>query len=863
MNPNDEPAPGAGLDFASAMAGIVERHRDALAVADPAVRLTYGELDEWSDAMAATILDAVGTGEEPVLVLSGHDAAAVTAFVAVAKCARPVVMLDSTTPVARMRAVADGAAPVAVLHAPDMRTAAELIGPGAGRIIAMPPRPQPGASPVARVPLAPGAPLSIVFTSGSTGRPKGVIIGSVSFMTAVLAAGLAEGVDRVLCPVPLGFVFGLGLLVRALGTGGQLHLHDPRSLGVDGLAERLDAERITELGCTPFIVRALAATVAPGRVFESVNRVILGGEAVLTLDVGAVRGFTRTDCLVINQLGSTESWGIANHVVLPGAPLPDQHFLPVGAPSAGREVELIDDGGRVVTEPGRPGIIHVRGQHMSDGYWRDPESTAARFRTLEDGRTSYITGDVGRWNTDGQLEYVGRADNMVKIRGYLVEPAEVETHITAEGEVEDVVVVGRPSPRGDGTTALIAYVVPAARTWVSGAAIRRRLADELPGYMVPAQIVELPQLPRNPNGKVDRPRLPDPPAQPHPTPLQKYEYEEAIAEVAATALGLEAVGLDDDLFELGLDSLAVEEMVAVLDEQLNLRVSSATIMENPTPARLARLPRGNSEHLVDGILVPIVAGTGAPVFAFSGAGGLALSLRELALQVNSGRPVYGIQGRGLEGGGLPDLTIARMARRYLRTMRRLQPHGPYWIIGHSLGAVVAYDVARRLRDAGEEIAYLGLLDPPDATAVGGSAQLAGMMPPELSGISNATALGRTRILLSARYPFVTRSFWRRVKSRGRFHAFFEAAGSAVARYRVGAPLALSRAYLYLVERTPATAADLWFDPPAAVVRIPGEHLSMLRRPFVTELAAHVSEHLRESARAPARTPEHAPDDATP
>ncbi len=830
--------------FVHAVAEMVLRHGDEVAVADATGRLTYRELDVWSDVVAAAVVAALGPGDEPVLVLCGHDVAAVAAFLAVAKCARPVVMLDSTTPVGRMRSIAEGAAPAAVLHAPHLRQQAELIGPDAGIPIPLPERPAAGAGRLEPTRATGDTVLSIVFTSGSTGRPKGVTIGSASFLAALGAAPIAGGNDqRVLCPVPLGFVFGLGLLVRALAFGSQLHLHDPRVLGIDALARRLDDDRITELGATPFIVRGIARAAADGHVFGSLRRVLLGGETVLTRDVAAVRSFTPESCVIANSLGSSEAWTISSLVMDRDFVLPDQDFLPVGAPGPGRQVVLVDESGEAIVEPLKVGVIHVVAEHMSGGYWRDPSSTARRFSTLEDGRRSYDTGDLGRWNEDGQLEYRGRVDTMVKVRGYLVEPAEIESHIRAGGEVDDVVVVGRTTTTRDGTTMLVAYVVPTPGRWVSGAALRRRLIAELPGYMVPAQVVELTELPRTPNGKIERLRLPEPPPPADPPMVRKYEYEEAIADVAAATLGLEAVGVDDDLFELGLDSLAVEEMVAILQDQLDLQITSATIMQNPSAAQLARLPHGDAGHLIDGIMTTIAPGTGLPIFAISGAGGLALQLRELAQRLRTPRPVYGIQARGLEGSELPDTTIGRMSRRYLRTIRRTQPAGPYALLGHSLGALIALDVARRLLEAGECVAYLGLLDPPDARTVARSASLSALLTPRSDDVGDGSALARLRHELASRHPLVTRSFWRRSREDGRFRAWFEVGGSAARRYRLRHPLALDNAYAYLAEGTPDTAAGGWFTRAATIVRVPGDHLSMLRRPHVTELAEEVSRHL--------------------
>ena len=205
--------------------------------------------------------------------------------------------------------------------------------------------------------------------------------------------------------------------------------------------------------------------------------------------------------------------------------------------------------------------------------------------------------------------------------------------------------------------------------------------------------------------------------------------------------------------------------------------------------------------------------------------------------------MYGIQGHGLEGNALPDVTIAQMARRDLSTIRRVQPTGPYAIMGHSLGTLIVFEVARRLVEAGEAVTYLGLLDPPDPTAIERSSVLASLVQEHESEPVDHNVLARLRNEIADAYPFATRSFWRRVQSDGRFHAWFEAGGSAARRYQLKHPLALDNTYVYLAEGTPASVAEGWFTQPPHIVPVPGDHLSMLRRPYVTELAAAVSQHI--------------------
>jgi thioesterase domain-containing protein/acyl carrier protein len=384
--------------------------------------------------------------------------------------------------------------------------------------------------------------------------------------------------------------------------------------------------------------------------------------------------------------------------------------LPAGRPAAGKEVLLSDELGAPVPV-GSTGDLTVVSRYLSAGYWRPTPEAAARFSLLPDGRTAYRTGDLGRIDADGNLVLLGRRDAAVKIRGYLVEPSEVEAALLALDDVADAVVTAISQPPAPNR--LVAYVVPnASGATLSAAAIRRLLRAKLPAWMVPTTIVGLPALPRNERGKVDRAALPPPPAGPKPSAPPRSQWELVVADLWTKVLNLDEVGVEDDFMELGGDSLAAEELLSAVLDKLGVVVPSSVFVDAPTlgefAARVAHAPRAVPAHPT--VVSLRTTGSRPPLFCFAGAGGLGLGFVPLARQLGEDQPVYAFQAHGLERRGIPDWTVERTARRHLQMIRVLRPHGPYLLAGHSLGGLIAMEIAHQLAEAGEQVGLLVLLD---------------------------------------------------------------------------------------------------------------------------------------------------------
>jgi acyl-coenzyme A synthetase/AMP-(fatty) acid ligase/thioesterase domain-containing protein len=804
--------------------------------------LSWRDLDTWSGRLGRQLADRVAPGEEPVIVIADHDQDAVAAAIATRRAGRPVVLVDTSTPTARIAEIIGLATPVATFVAPQYRELAGSLDYELGVVISIE---RPTSGPLLDPQIIDyHAPAVIGFTSGSTGTPKGVVAEGRAMAEELvdnpISADLGQA-DRVGLVNPLSFFFGFYNLFDNLVHGSTTHLFDLRRRGVEAMTEWLAEERITVLNGTPHALRSVAAYATDrGLHLPDLRRVLVGGEPGQWHDVELLRGCASADCELVNMAGSSEAWGMAWFPVTADMPL-GSGALPAGRPFPGKELQLLDDDGRPVAD-GVLGEIVIVGRRCSSGYWRNPEGTAARFRPCPDGLLAYHSGDLARVRpSDGLLEFVGRRDHMVKIRGYLVEPAEVERHLASENEIRECIVVGLPS-RVEGVNQLVAYVVPDPRRWVSGAALRRRLRTDLPEYMAPQVIIELTELPRNPNGKVDRKALPEPARPSDDADIRSMTpFEGFVASICEKVLGVTDIGPNEDLIQLGADSLAVEELVTALDTDANRTITSADFLQNPTVAGLAALPRHAPSSLRHGVMIELAEGGDAtPMFVIAGASGLGIQFRELAQLIGEDRPVYGLQAHGLEWGPLPDISIARTSKRYIKAMRSVQPHGPYLVAGFSLGGIIAYDVVRRLRAAGDTVALLALLDVVDGTAVISQSETQRIMPNAPSAADQAHESPLRQALRRQawqRWPYP--GFWKTFR-KDRFLAYWRLGQTMSMRYHI-APMAQDDTRVINVVATEVDNPRIdWtrhITPPPAQATVAGDHLTMLRAPFVTELAA--------------------------
>lgn len=551
--------------------------------------------------------------------------------------------------------------------------------------------------------LGPGAGVddvtSIQFTSGSTGTPKAVLHPHGLWLADAQLLndrfGLGDGRRVALC-MPISFAAGLNVLIASLLGGAEIIAIDPQQHSARDALDRIIDSRAQAITCTPAFVDALH-TAARGATLPAVERIVTTGEAAHARHVRLARELA-PNAVFTNWAGSTETLAIASYDIAPGAPLP-HGVVPVGIPAPHKQIEIGEDG-----------AVRISSRHLALGYL-DPAASAATFVTRTDGMRTYAGGDVGRWDEQGNLVLSGRADATVKIRGYLVEPAEIESTLLGYEDVREAAVIADTT----GTPTLTAYVAahPDART-PAVAELRTRLHRDLPAYMVPTHIMVLGALPRGDRGKIDRLALP-PVDRPDFEP-PRGEQESMVARLWSEVLHIEKVGRTDGFYALGGDSLSATQMLARVAEVHGAKLNPSDLASAPTVAEFAARLGGTAGGPVlpptTVALRPISADTtGAPIFCFTGAGASALCFMPLTERVGSKTAVYAMEPKGLEKRGIPDLSVRAAARRHIRNLRRVQPTGPYTLIGHSLGSHIALEAARLLENEGETIELLVMLDP--------------------------------------------------------------------------------------------------------------------------------------------------------
>jgi aspartate racemase len=550
----------------------------------------------------------------------------------------------------------------------------------------------------------------VIYTSGSTGEPNGVAVPHRAVTRLATCADYVRlGPDEVLLQLaPLSFDASTFEIWGALLNGSRLAVAPPGALSVDELGAVLARHGVTTLWLTAGLFREVVDQRL--EVLRPLRQLLAGGDRLSAPHAARVIAALPT-LRIVNGYGPTEATTFTCcHVVT--APPPPGQSVPIGRPIPNTRVYVLDPQRRPVPI-GVPGELWIAGDGLARGYLDRPELTAQRFivhrlsDTLEE--RLYRSGDLVRWRGDGTLEFLGRLDDQVKVRGYRVEPGEIETVLMQHPGVRDAVVVTRPAPDGD--PRLVAHVV--GRRPLDTSDLRGFVRTRLPEYMVPAAFVVLDRLPLTANGKVDRRALPAPDAA---APARAFagprdELERRLARIWEENLSVGPVGLRDSFFDLGGHSLLAVRLFARLRNELGVTLPLATLFHAPTVEDLAALIRQRTPPRPGRSLVAIQpAGSRPPVFGVPGLGGGALGYHDLARGMGPDQPFYALESRGLDGSAEPLTRIEDIAREFLREIRGVQPAGPYHLVGACMGGVVAYEMAQQLRAAGEEVGLLALLE---------------------------------------------------------------------------------------------------------------------------------------------------------
>ncbi|MFD6451815.1 amino acid adenylation domain-containing protein [Nocardia sp. NPDC060220] len=714
----------------------VRRTPQATALVDGETTYTYAEFDERVRELAGSLRARGARPETLVAVAMRRGIDLVTAIYAVLRTGAAYVPVDPDYPAERTDRVLASAAPICVLATAGFTTDSGIPVLELAAVS--------GEAAELELPKADNL-AYVIHTSGSTGTPKGVMLTHRQlvnqFRWAQRTYPHGPG-DVVLHKTPVTFDISTWELLWPLQTGATVVIAAP-----DGhrdpayLAEVITERAVTTVHFVPSMLDAFLADRDTGE-FPSLRRVFAAGEA-LTSSTARRFGQVLPAAALVNWYGPAEATVVTAAQVEAGPAV----GISIGIPVANTRVHVLDRQLRPVP-PGTAGELYLEGVQLARGYLGAPTLTAERFVAHPGGVRLYRTGDVVRWTTDESLEYLGRSDFQVKLRGQRIELGEVEAVLRDHHSVRHAAVALVHGPTGD---RLVGYVVPveppveeapasarpegysiesgATTTGFDQVALLAHARAALPSYMVPATVVILSSLPLNASGKLDRKALPVPAFttrayRPPTTPLQR-----AVAEVYAEVLGAGKVGLDDDFFELGGNSLIATKAISRLRTRVGAEVRVQWFFTDATVAALAERidatqSAGGDRDLTSdlesddalGVLlairnrVPHGTEAGGALFCIHPMYGLSWCYAGLAQYIPARRPIFGLQSPALSEAGYLPGTLAEMARRYAAEIRTQQPHGPYRLMGWSLGGVLAHAVATELQAAGEQVSLLAMLD---------------------------------------------------------------------------------------------------------------------------------------------------------
>jgi amino acid adenylation domain-containing protein len=693
---------------------VASHFPEQTAISAPGAEWTYAELDHRSNALAVQILKSSDGNSEPVALLMDHGAVLIAAILAVLKAGKICLSLDPNDSIERLAAVlADSRAGLLIADQKNAGMADSLTG---GQLPILPVSDDFVApSKQTNFPeISPNAGARLMYTSGSTGAPKGVwqnhrgIVHEANVYAEMIQL---TPEDRLSLLTSCSFAAAGTPLFAALLNGATLCPFYVRSQGVERLAIWLREQGITIYHSVPTVFRQLAQVTGDNGVFATLRLVRLGGEPVLRRDFEFFRQRCPDHCQLMNVLASTETGPISASIIEKDTVLPGGR-VPVGRAIPDVEIFLVNEQGQVV-ENSYHGRIAVRGAYLRQGYWRRPDETREKFqidRRAPDTRI-FITNDLGRFLSDGNLEHLGRVDRVVKIRGLRVDVAELEATLHATDLFQDVVVT-----TFDDISAgrqLVTYVVPCSENDCSSHACHQAVQRLLP---FPSRVVMLDELPRLANGKIDRVGLSKKASQtfgneakPSNDCTDTIEFQ--LVRIWEKVLAVGAVRITDDFFALGGDSLAAATMFAAVEKLLGINLPTSTLLEAPTIHKLARVIKRGGLSETDLRFVALqLRGDKPPLYCIPGAGSDALQFRILAPHLEHDQPVFAFQPKGLDGYSPCPRSVEGMAKSYIDVMRVHQPHGPYYLCGVSVNGVVAFEMARRLVAEGEEVRFLALLD---------------------------------------------------------------------------------------------------------------------------------------------------------
>ncbi|MEQ6279657.1 enterobactin non-ribosomal peptide synthetase EntF [Kluyvera huaxiensis] len=723
INATEKVLPSATLS--SLVAAQALKMPDAVALADAQYRFTYREMRQQVVALANVLRQRGVKPGDSVAVALPRSVFLTLALHAIVEAGAAWLPLDTGYPDDRLQMMLEDAQPSLLITADDQLHRF----PNIESLCLNAPLPAGDEQPLNLA--KPEQTAYIIFTSGSTGRPKGVMVGHEAIVNRLLWMQdhyPLTADDVVAQKTPCSFDVSVWEFWWPFITGASLVMAEPEAHRDPLAMQRFFAEYgVTTTHFVPSMLAAFVASLTPetAACCRSLKQVFCSGEALPT---GLCREWEQLTHVPLHNLyGPTEaavdvSWYPAYGEALAAV---TGNSVPIGFPVWNTGLRILD--AMMWPVPfGVAGDLYLTGIQLAQGYLGRPDLTASRFIAdpFAPGERMYRTGDVARWLDNGAVEYLGRSDDQLKIRGQRIELGEIDRMMQTLPDVEQAVthacVINQAAATGGDARQLVGYVVSASGLPLETDSLLARLREQLPPHMVPVVILQLSALPLSANGKLDRKALPLPSlTQKTAGRAPQSATEILVASAFSELLGCDINDIDADFFALGGHSLLAMRLAAMLSRSVGRQVTPGQVMVSSTVGKLSVLLDANDDEQAQRLgyepLLPLRSGTGPTLFCFHPASGFAWQFSVLSRYLSPRWSITGIQSPRPQGPMQTASTLDEVCEHHLATLRREQPRGPYYLLGYSLGGTLAQGIAARLRQQGEEVAFLGLLDtwPPE------------------------------------------------------------------------------------------------------------------------------------------------------
>ena len=726
---NDTAVPLPATTLSALVADQARKTPDAPALADARWQFSYREMRQQVVALAQLLRQRGVKPGDSVAVALPRSVFLTLALHGIVEAGAAWLPLDTGYPDDRLRMMLEDARPSLLITSEDQLARFSDI-PGLESLCYQQPLAAGDDAPLAL--SKPDHTAYIIFTSGSTGRPKGVMVGQTAIVNRLLWMQdryPLSAQDVVAQKTPCSFDVSVWEFWWPFIAGAQLVMAEPEAHRDPQAMQQFFARYgVTTTHFVPSMLAAFVASLDADSVAacRTLRRVFCSGEALPT---ELCREWERlTGAPLHNLYGPTEAAVDVSWYPACGSELAavTGSSVPIGWPVWNTGLRILDAAMRPVP-PGVAGDLYLTGIQLAQGYLGRPDLTASRFIAdpFAPGERMYRTGDVARWLTNGAVEYLGRSDDQLKIRGQRIELGEIDRVMSGLPDVAQAVshacVFNQAAATGGDARQLVGYLVSDSGLPLDTAALKARLAEQLPPHMVPVVLMQLADLPLSANGKLDRKALPLPtlggersgrPPEPG--------METLVATAFSQLLGCEVNDIDADFFALGGHSLLAMRLAAQLSRQLARQVTPGQVMVASTVGKLSALLAADlsdeqARRLGLDTLLPLRESDGPTLFCFHPASGFAWQFSVLARYLSPRWSITGIQSPRPQGPMASAASLDEVCEHHLRTLLAQQPHGPYYLFGYSLGGTLAQGIAARLRQRGEAVAFLGLLDtwPPE------------------------------------------------------------------------------------------------------------------------------------------------------